>query len=295
VHPVSFAVGDVIYTKGEPSRELLFLLEGQVDVTSPNNQYCHIERRLTPTTEIYLPEGAHNAPLPRPFCGCFGETVITGHRRQSTHVARTYCETLIVTQKDLVRIFAANPRPAKRIIHAVIDNFRRKQRLRSLTLKIALFMAPRGSDLWAALTMQLIWDRYSNVLLCRPPAELVGLMDDWPQPDMVSGTRLGPRSGRPLPPSLLTPPKAAPPCGVVPVSTLGTEDAEDTLSLPMPLAAPLALQAPSASAQLPPVAVQTPPAVAPELAALIQSVEERMVAHIDREFDKLRNELVQRV
>ena len=94
----------------------------------------------------YLPEGAHEPPAPRPFGGCFGETVITGHRRQRTHIARTYCEMLILTRKDMVRVFAANPRPAKRIIQVVLESFRRKQRLRLLALKIALFMAPRGSE-----------------------------------------------------------------------------------------------------------------------------------------------------
>jgi hypothetical protein len=94
IKPVSFAAGEVIYTKGETSRELLFLLQGEVDVLSPRDG--KVDRRLTPTQEIFIAANKLLAtgepPLIDKFTGCFGESVVTGHRRTNTVVAYTYCE-----------------------------------------------------------------------------------------------------------------------------------------------------------------------------------------------------------
>ena len=93
---VSYAKGDIIFKRGETSRELLFLLSGEVDVMSRKNLGV-VERTLTPTEEIFVEANANNGPEDPPLAinhaGCFGETVITGSRRTHTHVAKTTCET----------------------------------------------------------------------------------------------------------------------------------------------------------------------------------------------------------
>ena len=53
IKPVSYQAGDVIYRKGEPSRELLFLTEGEVNMMSTSNEH-EVSRRLTPRVEIYV-------------------------------------------------------------------------------------------------------------------------------------------------------------------------------------------------------------------------------------------------
>ena len=48
IKPVSFSPGDVIFKKGEPSRELLFLVWGSVNVMSVMQDHV-VEKRVTPT------------------------------------------------------------------------------------------------------------------------------------------------------------------------------------------------------------------------------------------------------
>ena len=42
IKPVSYAVGDVLFSKGEISRDLLFLLEGEIDIMSVKVHACNL-------------------------------------------------------------------------------------------------------------------------------------------------------------------------------------------------------------------------------------------------------------
>lgn len=48
-----------------------------------------------------------------------------------------------------------NPRATRRLVHIVQKEMKRKERLNSLRVKMALATTPRGSDLWAALIFQV--------------------------------------------------------------------------------------------------------------------------------------------
>ena len=60
------------------SRDLLFLLDGEVNIMSVKDESI-IDRRLTTTEEIYIAANAKadddDPPLSVPHFGCFGETV----------------------------------------------------------------------------------------------------------------------------------------------------------------------------------------------------------------------------
>lgn len=118
-----------------------------------------VERRLTPTEEIYVASGhgSENEPELRvPHYGCFGETILAGYRRQATHIAGTWVETLSLSRRDLLCVFEKNPRCAKRLVSIVLQDFRKKERLLDLSRKLLIGWAKRGTDLWAALVMQQV-------------------------------------------------------------------------------------------------------------------------------------------
>ena len=91
IKPVSFTKGEVIFRKGELSRELLFLIADEIHVASPF--FDRIEAILTPEKEARLsPEGTIIAT--RPHSRTFGESVIINMRRPATYVANAFTETL---------------------------------------------------------------------------------------------------------------------------------------------------------------------------------------------------------
>jgi CRP-like cAMP-binding protein len=173
--PVSFIAGEVIFKKGDPSRELLFLIEGVVDVHSLQEE--SIQRRLTPTHEVFVnreriltarqreladPKDPHEQYFKIAHTGCFGESVLTGDRRPATHEAHTLVETLVVSRNDLISVFKANPRTARKIFVSVMAEYRRKERLYSLAYRLILAMMPKGGagEQRAVLLMQFAWKRY---------------------------------------------------------------------------------------------------------------------------------------
>ena len=167
IKPVSFAPSETIFCKGEPSRELLFLLEGEVDVLSLLDATI-IDRRITPREEIFVGAASASTADEPPFAithsGAFGESVLTGLRRGATHVARTPVKCLVVAKGDLEAVFDRNPRTARRIFHKVLSESRRKERLRFLAIRLLIGLLKRGTPLWGALFVQLAWARYAQRL-----------------------------------------------------------------------------------------------------------------------------------
>jgi CRP-like cAMP-binding protein len=57
--PVHFHAGEIIFHRGERSRELFFMLRGEIDVY---NETTHtVERKLTPTQEIFMTDSIYRA------------------------------------------------------------------------------------------------------------------------------------------------------------------------------------------------------------------------------------------
>ena len=169
IKPISYQQGEVIYRKGEASRELLFLIEGEVNIMS-NFDEGEVARRLTPEGEVYVSMQTEQdeEALTIPHMGCFGETVLIGTRREATHMAHTYCETLCIFRDDISTIFMKNPMSAQRMLLAVLTEFNRKERLRKLTSKLLVSWAIRGTENWAALQIQYSWSQFCKESLARP-------------------------------------------------------------------------------------------------------------------------------
>ena len=164
IKPVSYAKHEVVFQRGEPSRDLIFLLKGEVKVLSPLDG--NVSSLITPTQEIVLakPTAKNKAQEPvmqLEHSGCFGETVLTGRRRQYTHVAAAWCETLVLTKDDLIVLFEKNPRAGKRIVKTLLAEVERKEKLQLLLLRFIIGSLPHASPVRNALVIQKAWSRYA--------------------------------------------------------------------------------------------------------------------------------------
>ena len=168
IKPISFAPGDVIFAKGEVSSDILFLLQGEVNVMYRNDPK-RVETVLTPTEEIFVAANKHCAPgepeLSISHSGSFGETMLTGLRRAKTHIAKTYCEALQLTKDGVEAVKASNPRSTTRFLKLIHFELKRKERLESLQRKLCLFVAIKGSEQWAARYIQAHWEQYTKKYL----------------------------------------------------------------------------------------------------------------------------------
>jgi len=200
--PVSYEKGEIVMRRGEPSRDLLFLLTGAIHFLSSVDHT--VDSVFTPHDEIFLvrhhlavehgvvgassvdgaldvqrPDlGMHYAldgrknialqPAPRePLCrrehtGCFGESVLTGARRPVTAVAAAWSETLVLGREDLKILFEANPRIGLRFTEALLATSRSRQRLHSLVLSFLIRSLTPGSRIHAALILQKYWGVFAR-------------------------------------------------------------------------------------------------------------------------------------
>ena len=141
--PLSASPKEIIFSKGEQSQALFFLIKGQVEVIS----------------------GVDGRVLYRVDSGSFfGEAVLTGRRRSATHRAALTCEMLLISGDDLRDLFAQYPREAKVIHSAVLKEHVRKERMRGLSLKLLINRlngahALEQQMIAAALKLQFAWNR----------------------------------------------------------------------------------------------------------------------------------------
>ena len=167
IKPASHARHETIFHRGDVSRELVFLLKGEVSVHSP------IDGRMTsiikPTEEVILApaEGNRNTyddneenyveVTTVQTTGCFGESVLTGRRRHATHKAHRWCETLVLTGEDLAILFDGNPRTGRRVVTRLLEADASKERLRLLMARFLIGTLKPGDALRAALIIQTAW------------------------------------------------------------------------------------------------------------------------------------------
>jgi hypothetical protein len=142
--PLSAAPKEVVFTKGEESSSLLFLIKGSVEVIS----------------------GVDGRVLYRIRQGSFfGESVLTGRRRSATHRAATACEFLLLSREALSELFARRPREGKLIHQTVMREHVRKERMRGISLRLLLNRMGPGMALeGAALRVQIAWNQVQDRL-----------------------------------------------------------------------------------------------------------------------------------
>ena len=162
IKPVSYAKGEVVFSRGDPSRDLIFLLAGEVSVHSPLDG--HMTSIIKPTEEVILSKSSdvnEQEPLMvLDHSGCFGESVLTGRRRQATHRALQWCETLVLTKEDLIILFEKNPRAGKRVVRKLLAEVERREKLQLIVMRFIISSLPAKSDVRCALTIQKAWSRY---------------------------------------------------------------------------------------------------------------------------------------
>ena len=80
---------------------------------------------------------------------------------QATHVAATWCETLVLTKDDLIVLFEKNPRAGKRIVKTLLAEVERKEKLQLLLLRFIIGSLPKSAPVRNALIIQKAWSRYA--------------------------------------------------------------------------------------------------------------------------------------
>ena len=146
--PVSAGAREVIYSKGEPSHGLFFLLKGRAEAIS-----C-LENRV-----LYSVKQGQS----------FGESVLTGRRRAATMRAISPCEMYTISATDLQSLFCKRPREGRLMHASLVREHNRKEKMRALSLrmlmnKLAYRPSPETAEMIAALRLQLVWCRVTETL-----------------------------------------------------------------------------------------------------------------------------------
>jgi len=141
--PMSAAPRDIIFSKGDPSDGLYFLVKGTIDVIS--NVSGFEQARV-----LYRIRQENH----------FGETTVIGRRRVATHRAVTPCEIYLISTEDLMKLFRRRPVEGKLIHAAVLREHVHKERLRGLSLRLLMNNLHNRPHDVAALKIQLAWGKY---------------------------------------------------------------------------------------------------------------------------------------
>jgi len=142
--PLSLAMSEEVYRRGQDSSNLCFLVKGEVLQLSPTDD-ASVEISLTKEkTTIYERDGSilrevheHEPASPQ---GCFGHTVLQGIRRRTTCRTSTMSELLTIDKEDLLKLFEEDSVNAIRLCNIVRNAYRRIDALVSFVvhMRIAL-------------------------------------------------------------------------------------------------------------------------------------------------------------
>ena len=199
--PISFAPGEIVYTKGAQSRTLFFLLAGEIDVyrgaslpsaegsfndaptsrllppsAKPTQEPAMTDwtgelgptARISREGEVLLAANSDRSAMTpmQAHEGIFGQATLIGRRREATLVAHTACEALLIAKEDILRLFDCDAYTARRICILVLDDFMRMDRLSMLSLRLRILAQAKQAkdELWCALRIQVAWRRYRDLL-----------------------------------------------------------------------------------------------------------------------------------
>ncbi len=147
--PVSFAAKETILKYGDEAHDIFFLMKGEVQVLSASDG-----RALY---SIY--PGSY-----------FGESVITGGRREATYASASWCELFSLSKDDINGLFERHPLAGTRVQQTVIAEYERKQKLRLNALSFIL-NSMQPSRPRAALVIQRVWALHLMFLAKRRQAD----------------------------------------------------------------------------------------------------------------------------
>jgi hypothetical protein len=118
-------------------------------------------------SEVAMIDSVSGAPLVKLSTtagGCFGQSVLVGKRREAKHVAFTPCEVWSIAKEDLRELFTAYPKAARLICQQVLGDYVRFDRLRLLSVKMAIALEPTRSKR-TLLRCALQWKEQTNINL----------------------------------------------------------------------------------------------------------------------------------
>ena len=159
--PNTYSAKQIIFRKGDPSQEIMFLLEGTVDAVPAVSTLATL--RIQPRSETLVTFlGEETASLDAR--GYFGEQVIFGMRRSADHVATTRCNTLNLSRNSIDEIFSIRPDIACAMIQAIASDLQKKHRLYTVMMRAAISFLPETSDGYleqaAVLRIQLAYRQF---------------------------------------------------------------------------------------------------------------------------------------
>ena len=71
--------------------------------------------------------------IPMTSEGCFGQTALMGRRREATYTARTPVRLMLISKEGVEALLEMEPQQARRMCEAVLKDFKRIERIMSLT------------------------------------------------------------------------------------------------------------------------------------------------------------------
>lgn len=171
LRPGSFQAGEIIFQKGDVSRDLLFLLKGDVGVLLRADESV-VESRITPTHKYLLDHSDGSDVITFLSEGLIGQTALLGRRRSNTTRALTDCEVFLITKEDLTQLLLADAQSTRIICKTVLRECEQADKLEVLSAALRIGSLPPGT-LKFALKIQLAWRRYSYLLSKQDPLYLL--------------------------------------------------------------------------------------------------------------------------
>lgn len=188
LRPGSFKPGEVIFRRGDASRDLLFLMKGEVAVLLRADERI-TEARITPAQQFRLDffDGSVSATLP--FEGALGADMLLGRRRTKSHMAITECEVFSIVKEDMVQLLQHDPQSSRFLCRSLVSESRANDKLDSLCAKLRINMltADGTGELRAALQIQYAARSLRNRVAQRDPLyELIAPFLEATAPDLSS-------------------------------------------------------------------------------------------------------------
>ena len=176
LRPGFFKADEVIFRKGDASRDLLFLTKGEAGVLLRADETI-TEMRITPTSQYKLDIVDGSVTLQMRSEGVLGTDTLLGRRRAKTHVAISECEVFLITKEDLTHLLEHDPQSARTISRALMREIVVMDQL-DYYASLLRINGPSDPVLCRVLRIQHHWRQYCNLVAKQDPLYLMLLAAD---------------------------------------------------------------------------------------------------------------------
>jgi CRP-like cAMP-binding protein len=176
LRPGFFKADEVIFHKGDASRDLLFLTKGEAGVLLRADETI-TEMRITPTSQYKLDIVDGSVTIEMRSEGVLGTDTLLGRRRAKTHMAISDCEVFLITKEDLTHLLEHDPQSARTISRALMRDIYVMDQL-DYYASLLRVNGPSDPSLCRVLRIQHHWRQYCNLLAKQDPLYLMLLAAD---------------------------------------------------------------------------------------------------------------------